>query len=37
MGCLVAAHVAVRFPKRIVASVWIGPVYPDEKLAEVFG
>lgn len=36
MGCLVAANLAEKLKERIVASVWIGPVYPGEKLAEVF-
>jgi pimeloyl-ACP methyl ester carboxylesterase len=37
MGCLVAANLAITKPERIVASVWIGPVYPGAQLAEVFG
>lgn len=39
MGCLVAANLASQEEsrERIVASVWIGPVYPGEGLAEVFG
>lgn len=36
MGCLVAAELAEKLRERIVASVWIGPVYPGEKLAEIF-
>src|ERR1700712_35077 len=32
MGCLVAANLALTFPERIVASVWIGPVYPGPQL-----
>lgn len=36
MGCLVAANLAEKLKERIVASVWIGPIYPGGKLAEVF-
>jgi len=37
MGCLTAANLAITKPERIVASVWIGPVYPGAQLTEVFG
>jgi pimeloyl-ACP methyl ester carboxylesterase len=37
MGGMVAAEVAVRFRERIVATVWIGPVYPGPQVGEIFG
>jgi pimeloyl-ACP methyl ester carboxylesterase len=36
MGGIVTAHLAIKYPNRIVASIWIGPVYPSPQLAEVF-
>lgn len=36
MGGIVAAHCATEYSDRIVASVWIGPVYPSPGVAELF-
>lgn len=36
MGCLVALHAAQLFADRVEGLVLFGPVYPSEKLAEVF-
>jgi pimeloyl-ACP methyl ester carboxylesterase len=36
MGGIVAANLASTQNNRIVASVWIGPVYPSENVAKVF-
>jgi len=36
MGGIVAAHLAATHPDRVVASVWIGPVYPSSAVADVF-
>jgi len=36
MGGIVAANLAATHGDRIVASVWIGPVYPSSAVAEVF-
>ncbi|KAK3076105.1 hypothetical protein LTS18_013907 [Coniosporium uncinatum] len=36
MGGMVAAHLAATAPTRIVASVWIGPVYPSPNVAKIF-
>lgn len=36
MGGIVAAHLAATKSDRILASIWIGPVYPGQNLAGVF-
>jgi pimeloyl-ACP methyl ester carboxylesterase len=36
MGGIVAANLAAEHGDRIVASVWIGPVYPSAGVSEVF-
>jgi pimeloyl-ACP methyl ester carboxylesterase len=36
MGGIVAANCAAEFSSRIVASIWIGPVYPSSAIASVF-
>jgi len=36
MGGIIAANLAIKHPDRIVASIWIGPVYPSAQIASVF-
>jgi pimeloyl-ACP methyl ester carboxylesterase len=36
MGGIVAANCAAEYSDRIVASVWIGPVYPSSNVSQVF-
>jgi pimeloyl-ACP methyl ester carboxylesterase len=36
MGGIVAANLAAEHGDRVVASVWIGPVYPSSNVSEVF-
>lgn len=36
MGGIVAAHAAANYGERVLASVWIGPVYTSSAVAELF-